>query len=51
MSFKSTPQHNGALIQFEKRGLLGKKVIPYQQWGDKAAAGEYASEEGRLAEK
>lgn len=40
MSFKSTPQHNGALIQFEKRGLLGKKVIPYQQWGDKAAAGD-----------
>lgn len=41
MSFKSTPQHNGALIQFEKRGLLGKKVIPYQQWGDKAAAGDH----------
>jgi hypothetical protein len=41
MSFRCIPQHNGALIEFEQRGLLGKKAIPYQQWSYKVAASDH----------
>ncbi|WP_434712324.1 DEAD/DEAH box helicase [Rhizobium sp. YTUHZ045] len=37
MSFRCVPQHNGAVIEFEQRGLLGKKTVPYGQWGDTAS--------------
>lgn len=43
MSFRCIPQHNGALIEFEQRGLLGKKAVPYQQWSDKAVASNHGS--------
>ncbi|MGV2181308.1 DEAD/DEAH box helicase [Rhizobium rhizogenes] len=36
MSFKCVPQHDGAIIEFEQRGLLGRKTIPYVEWADKA---------------
>lgn len=37
MSFRCVPQYNGALIEFEQRGLLGKKTLPYTEWADKAS--------------
>lgn len=41
MSFRCTPQHNGALFEFEQRGLLGKKIIPYVQWGQNAVVASH----------
>ncbi len=41
MGFRCIPQHNGALIVFEQRGLFGKKAIAYQQWGQKPAGADH----------
>jgi SNF2 family DNA or RNA helicase len=38
MSFKCIPHHDGALLQFEQRGLLGRKTIPYADWPTRAPA-------------
>jgi hypothetical protein len=37
MSFKCTPQNDGAIIEFEQRGLMGRKVLPFEQWAEKAS--------------
>lgn len=35
MSFKCTPLNDGALIEFHQFSLLGKKVLPFEQWTGK----------------
>lgn len=37
MSFKCTPDNDGAIIEFEQRSLMGRKVLPFAQWGEKAS--------------
>jgi hypothetical protein len=37
MSFKCVPQHDGAVIEFEQRSLLGKRKVPYREWSAKAS--------------
>lgn len=38
MSFKCIPHHDGALIEFQQRGLLGRRSVPYAEWPSKASA-------------
>lgn len=32
MTFKCIPKHEGALIEFEHRTLLGRRKVPYSEW-------------------
>ncbi len=38
MSFKCVPHYDGATVEFEHRSFLGKKIIPYAEWPEKASA-------------
>ena len=40
MTFKCIPQNDGVIIEFEQRGVLVKRVIPYEHWGKRAANAE-----------
>lgn len=37
MSFKCVPHHDGAILEFQQRGLLGRKTVPYADWPTKIA--------------